>query len=77
MKILSIDGVAPGTDTVISNRYKFWSHEHMYTKPGANAVALAFVNYVLSSDFQASSELVAAGFIPTSKVHTQSAADQG
>lgn len=52
--ILNIDGNAADASHVESNTYKFWNIEHMYTKGQASGLAASFINYMTSSDAQAS-----------------------
>lgn len=73
---VTIDGAHPDAASVTIGTYKLWSHEHMYTKAtGAPALADAFINYMLSDEFQTGT-LTQVGYIPISATKEQSAADQ-
>jgi phosphate transport system substrate-binding protein len=72
---VSIDGTAPTADNVKSGKYKYFAHEHMYTKSsGASPLATAFIEYMLSADFQTTVSQL--GYLPVSTTQEQSAADQ-
>ncbi len=47
---VSIDGVAPTDDNIITGKYPFWSYEHMFTNGPPTGAVLAFINFVKSSD---------------------------
>lgn len=64
---LAIDGVAPSKQTVMDGQYKFWAHGHMVTQPHARVVVNAFVDFVLSDDFQGR-ELEQLGYLPIASV---------
>ena len=70
---VSIDGASPTAADVTGGKYKFFAHEHMYTKGAGSAVAQAFIGFMLSSQFQ--SEVSAAGFLPLSTTTAQAAVD--
>lgn len=73
---VSIDGVAPTAANVTNGTYKLFSHEHMYTKSsGAAPLATAFIDYILSSDFQ-TGQVAQLGYLPVATTKEQSAADQ-
>lgn len=72
---VSLDGVAPSGDNVKSGTYKFYAHEHMYTKTSASPLATSFIQFMLSSDFQ-SGTVSQLGFLPVSTTSAQSAADK-
>ena len=46
---LSIDGVAPTEENVISGKYPFWSYEHMFTNGPPNPDVKKFIDYIASS----------------------------
>ncbi len=46
---LSIDGIAPTDENVISGKYPFWSYEHMFTNGPASGEVKKFIDYVSSS----------------------------
>lgn len=70
---VSIDGHAPTAAEVASGAYPLFSHEHMYTRSDSSPAAVAFVNYVMSSDFQAT--VSGLGYLPVSATSRESAAD--
>lgn len=72
---VSIDGVSATGDAVKAGTYKLFSHEHMYTKTAASPLADAFINYILSSEFQ-TTQVSALGYLPVATTSEQSAADQ-
>jgi phosphate transport system substrate-binding protein len=72
---LSLDGNAPTAANVRAGSYKYFSHEHMYTKSTPTPLADSFISFILSSDFQTTT-LTQIGFIPVSTTSEQSLADQ-
>ena len=72
---VSIDGAKPTADDVKSGKYKYFSHEHMYTKATASPLAQAFIDFMLAADFQ-STTVTQLGYLPVSTTTEQSAADQ-
>jgi phosphate transport system substrate-binding protein len=72
---VSIDGVAPGGDSVKAGTYKFYAHEHMYTKASPSPLAASFIAFMLTSDFQGGT-VSRLGFLPVSTTSAQSAADR-
>lgn len=50
VNILTIDGKEANAANVMTNAYKFWNIEHMYTKGEATGLSKAFLNYMFSSD---------------------------
>lgn len=72
---VSLDGVAPTGDNVKAGTYKYFSHEHMYTKTSPSPLATAFIDYILTADFQ-SATVSQAGYLPVSTTKEQSLADQ-
>ena len=70
----SIDGVAPTAANVTSGSYKFYAHEHMYTKGAGSAIAQDFINFLLTPSY--ADTIKAQGFIPVSSSIGPSAADQ-
>jgi len=59
---VSIDGVAPTDDNVLSGKYPFWSYEHMFTKGQPSKTAGDFISYVQND----SAALKQLGFIRVS-----------
>lgn len=52
VKILKFDGVDYSPDNVINGSYKLFAYEHMYTKGEPDANTKAFLDYILSDEFQ-------------------------
>jgi phosphate transport system substrate-binding protein len=71
---VTIDGTSPNASGVQSGSYKFFAHEHMYTKRSAPPLATAFISYITSSQFQ--NTLSTLGFLPVNATPLQSAADK-
>ena len=49
---LSIDGIKPTNKNVETNRWQFWSYEHIYTKGKPNKNVQKFIDYMLGSKVQ-------------------------
>jgi phosphate transport system substrate-binding protein len=71
---VSIDGVAPNANDLTSGSYKFYAHEHMYTKGAGSAIAQDFIDFLLTPSY--ASTITAQGFVPVSSSIGQSAADR-
>lgn len=67
VKVLSLDGVKYSAQAVIDGKYPVYSYGHMYTKGEATGAAKAFIDYVMSDEFQ-NSEVEKLGFIPINKM---------
>jgi phosphate transport system substrate-binding protein len=72
---VTIDGAKPNADDVKSGKYKYFAHEHMYTKSTASPLADSFINFMLTADFQ-NSTVTQLGYLPVATTSEQSAADQ-
>ena len=46
LKILTIDGVAPGVQTLLESTYVFWSVEHLYTQSGGSETFQAYEQFL-------------------------------
>jgi phosphate transport system substrate-binding protein len=44
--VVSVDGTAPGADTITTGKYPIWSYEHMFTSGEAKGDVAAFIDYV-------------------------------
>ncbi|MDP4164413.1 MAG: phosphate ABC transporter substrate-binding protein [Bacillota bacterium] len=64
---LSIDGVEPKEENVINNKFPVWAYEHSYTKGQPNALAKAFIDYMMSDDVQ-NNLLKQQGYIAATKM---------
>lgn len=49
---LKINGVQPSAKNVMTNRWKIWSYEHMYTRGKPTGTTKRFLKYMLSSSVQ-------------------------
>lgn len=67
VKALKIDGVAFSAETVVNGQYKVYAYEHMYTKGEPTGTTKAFIDYIMSADFQ-EKNVEKAGFLPVSKM---------
>lgn len=67
VKALKFNGVAYSADAVISGQYQIYAYEHMYTKGEATGTVKAFIDYILSDEFQ-NNYVEKAGFLPVSKM---------
>lgn len=52
VKIVKVDNVKPSPETVKNKTYKYWRYLHMFTKGKAKGSAKAYIDFVLSSEFQ-------------------------
>ncbi|WP_434510260.1 phosphate ABC transporter substrate-binding protein [Desulfitobacterium sp. AusDCA] len=67
VKALKYNGVAYTADAVTSGKYAIWSYGHMYTKGEATGTVKAYIDYIMSADFQ-NANVEKAGFIPVNKM---------
>lgn len=67
VKTLSLDGVEPSVDNVISGKYPVWAYEHMYTNGEPNETVKAFLDYFMTDDVQ-NGDVTELGYIPASKM---------
>ncbi|CUH96469.1 Phosphate-binding protein PstS [Propionispora sp. 2/2-37] len=67
VKALAIDGVKYSPAAVIDGKYKVFAYEHMYTKGEATGAVKAFIDYVMSKEFQ-ETYVEKNGFIPVTKM---------
>ncbi len=67
VKTLAYNGVKFSPDAVISGQYPVYAYEHMYTKGEAQGAVKAFIDYVMSKEFQ-ESYVEKSGFIPVTKM---------
>lgn len=52
VKALKFDGVAAGKDTIKDGSYKLFGMERMYTKGDPKGATKAFIDFIMSDDFQ-------------------------
>ena len=55
-------------ETIASGAYPIWAYEHMFTKGEATGATKAFLDYVLSTDFQSRVIPSVKGFIPVTQM---------
>lgn len=67
VKVLSYDGVKYEPEAVASGRYPIYSYGHMYTKGEPTGAVKAFIDYVMSPEFQ-DAYVEKNGFIPITKM---------
>ena len=71
---VSIDNISPNGSNTATGAYKFYAHEHMYTKGAGSALAQDFINFILTPSYAAT--ITKLGFVPVSTSIGPSAADQ-
>jgi phosphate transport system substrate-binding protein len=67
VKALKFNGVAYSPEAVVSGQYPIYAYEHMFTKGEPTGTVKAFLDYILSDEFQNTS-VEKAGFLPVSKM---------
>lgn len=67
VKVLAYDGVKYSPENVIAGKYPVYAYEHMYTKGEATGAAKAFIDYVMSKEFQ-ETYVEKNGFLPITKM---------
>lgn len=67
VKALKYEGVAFSADAVTSGKYPVFAYEHIYTKGQPAGALKAFIDYMLSPEFQ-SANVEKLNFIPMSKM---------
>ena len=67
VKVLKFDGVEYSQDNVASKKYTLFSEEHMFTKGEPNKQVKAFLDYMMSDEFQ-NSKVEEMKFMPVSKM---------
>ncbi len=67
VKVLKFDGVEFSADNIISGKYPIYGYGHMYTKGEPTGAVKAFIDFVMSDEFQ-NSQVEKLGFIPVSKM---------
>jgi len=60
--------VEPTADNIATGRYPIWSYEHMFTLGEPTGATRAFLDFVLSSDFQTKTVPTVKGFIPVTQM---------
>ena len=67
VKMLAFDGEAYTPQAVINGKYPLYGYGHMYTKGEATGAVKAFLDYLLSDEFQ-NTQVEKLGFIPINKI---------
>ena len=67
VKVLKFDGVEFSAQNIIDGKYPIYGYGHMYTKGEATGATKAFLDYIMSDEFQ-NSQVEKLGFIPISKM---------
>ncbi len=67
VKALSYNGVKYTADAVIQGTYPVFAYEHMYTKGEPTGAVKAFIDYVMSKEFQ-ETYVEKNGFVPMTKM---------
>lgn len=67
VKVLKFDGVEFSAQNVIDGKYPIYGYGHMYTKGEPTGAVKAFIDYILSDEFQ-NAQVEKLGFIPVSKM---------
>ena len=67
VKVLKFDGVAFSAQNIIDGKYPIYGYGHMYTKGEPTGAVKAFIDYIMSDEFQ-NSQVEKLGFIPVSKM---------
>lgn len=67
VKVLKFDGVEFSAQNVIDGKYPIYGYGHMYTKGEPTGAVKAFIEYILSDEFQ-EAQVGKLGFIPVSKM---------
>jgi phosphate transport system substrate-binding protein len=65
IKVVKVDDVSPSKEAIAKNEYPYQRYLHMLTKGKAKGLAKAFIDFVLSKQFQ--SETVAKTFYPVTQ----------
>lgn len=67
IKALAFNGEKYTADAVINGKYPVYAYEHMFTKGEATGAVKAFLDYVMSKDFQ-EAYVEKSGFVPMTKM---------
>ena len=67
IKILKFDGVEYSPENIIAGKYPIYGYGHMYTKGEPTGAVKAFIDYILSDEFQ-NTQVEKLGFIPVNKM---------
>ena len=67
VKVLKFDGVEFSAQNIIDGKYPIYGYGHMYTKGEPTGAVKAFIDYIMSDEFQ-NSQVEKLGFIPVNKM---------
>lgn len=67
VKAIAYNGVKYSPEAVTSGQYPVYAYEHMFTKGEATGATKAFIDYIMSSEFQ-NAYVEKQGFVPVSKM---------
>lgn len=67
VKVLKFDGVEFSAQNIIDGKYPIYGYGHMYTKGEPTDAVKAFIDFVMSDEFQ-NAQVEKLGFIPVSKM---------
>lgn len=67
VKTLQVNGVTYSPEAVINKQWPIWAYGYMYTKGQPTGAVKAFIDFLLSPDFQ-EKELPGLGFVPVTKM---------
>lgn len=70
VKALSLDGVAPTKENIVTGKYPVWAYEHMYTKGQPSGVTKAFLDYMFSEEVQ-TGLVPELGYIPATEMKVE------
>lgn len=67
VKAVSLDGVAPTKENIVTGKYPVWAYQHNYTKGKPAGAVEAFLNYMLSDEVQ-KTIIPQLGYIPATEM---------
>ncbi|WP_396442508.1 phosphate ABC transporter substrate-binding protein [Levilactobacillus zymae] len=70
VQAVSLNGVAPTEANVVTNRWKIWSYEHLYTKGQPTGLTKDFIAYVQSPTIQ-KTLVRQLGYLSPSQMHVE------
>ncbi|MDB4938522.1 MAG: Phosphate transporter, periplasmic phosphate-binding protein PstS [Labilithrix sp.] len=69
IRVKTDEGAVDATpESIAAGRYPIWAYAHMYTRGEATGATKAFLEYVLSPDFQSKTLGTVKGFIPVTQM---------
>lgn len=70
VKAISLDGIAPTKENIVTGKYPVWAYQHMYTKGQPSGVTKAFLDYMFSDEVQ-TGLVPEMGYIPASEMKVE------